>query len=156
MRVFKKVLACALAVMLVLPSVSASAEEPGNEKASVSVLETEALGTVDEDVTEDEKAEEIADADVTKEETTEETEDADVTEETEDAETAETEVTEETAAEETAETDVTEETTAEETTETEEAADTAVPEEEGQPDVDEVLFNTGNHAYSVVNKEAFD
>ena len=53
MRVLKRVLACALAVMLVLPSVSVSAEELNGETVPVSIVnETKTEETAGTDVTE--------------------------------------------------------------------------------------------------------
>ena len=182
MRVWKRVLACALTAALIVPSISAAAEEPAGGSETVSEIGSE---NVPESGTEDQKEEsgtpageegDVAEGEEGKEEFGTPAEgEGDVTGGEEDKEESGTPAGEEgdvTEGEEDKEESGTPAGEEEDVTEGEEDKEESqapaeengsngledkepVNEEEKQ-EVDEVQFNTGNHVWSVVNEEAFE
>ena len=142
MRVWKRVLACALTAALIVPSISAAAEEPAGESETVSEIGSE---NVPESGTEDQKEESGTPAG----------EEGDVTEGEEDKEESGTPAGEEEDVTEGEEDKEESQAPAEENGSNGLEDKEPVNEEEKQ-EVDEVQFNTGNHVWSVVNEEAFE
>lgn len=141
-RVWKRVLACALTAALIVPSISAAAEEPAGESETVSEIGSE---NVPESGTEDQKEESGTPAG----------EEGDVTEGEEDKEESGTPAGEEEDVTEGEEDKEESQAPAEENGSNGLEDKEPVNEEEKQ-EVDEVQFNTGNHVWSVVNEEAFE
>lgn len=174
MKVMKRALACALAVLLILPSASTKAAElPANEGRENISAETEMLPaeeTISEEKETEQLAGDVAEGEKESPEESKETEAEEANQEEAEAEDSEVKEDSDTQQEETVPVN-TEETTAEASEDTEkeaasaeesEKADSDKPEEvlpeeaEKSEKTDEVLYNTGNHVWSVVNREAFE
>ena len=174
MKMMKRALACALAVLLILPSASTKAAElPANEGRENISAETEMLPaeeTISEEKETEQLAGDVAEGEKESPEESKETEAEEANWEEAEAEDSEVKEDSDTQQEETVP-ENTEETTAEASEDTEkeaasaeesEKADSDKPEEvlpeesEKNEKTDEVLYNTGNHVWSVVNREAFE